>query len=132
MIAGRRGFSRLVLILAALLMYAAQPVRPASAACATYGDQYNSNNYMYDLLLHPATTCFQYFNSAARVLGGQTSNPACGIWAVRSDAPGFQYTSGNQPCFDWLVVRIQMPDQSLWDYSFAIAVYPPDDPLPEP
>ena len=104
---------------------------PASA-CASYGEQYSANHYLYDFFMHPATTCIQYFNPVARVVAAQNSVPACGTWMARTDAPGFQYTAGSVPCMDWFVVRIQMPDQGMWDYHYSIVVYPSDDPLPPP
>jgi hypothetical protein len=104
----------------------------AAPACATYGDQYSATNYLYDLYMHPATTCIEYFNPVSRIVSGGNLAPQCGTWAARSDAPGFQYTSNGRPCHDWLRVRIQMPDQGLWDYFYLIVVYPDKDPLPQP
>jgi hypothetical protein len=128
--AGTR-FDVLLFFVASIMICLAQPAK-AAPACAAYGDQHGPNNYLYDLFVHPATTCIQYFNPSSRVVGGGNTTPACGTWAVRPEAPGFQYMSGNLPCIDWLVVRIQMPDQGLWDYSYMVVVYPDDDPLPQP
>lgn len=104
--------------------------QPGHAACAIHGGQFSQNSYLQDIYLHPGTICAGLFNPASRVIGGSNSLPSCGTWAVRPDVPGFQYTSGSAPCFDWLAIRIQMPDQGVWDYFYSITVFPSDDPLP--
>jgi hypothetical protein len=102
----------------------------AQPACSIQGDRYGANSYLYDIFMHPGTSCIEYFNAMAVVVRGGNSAPACGSWSLTTGRPGFQYTSYNIPCFDWLVVRIQMPDQGLWDYFYSISVYPGGDPLP--
>jgi len=130
-IIGRSRFDLLIALVVSLLTCVAQPARPA-AACVVYGDRFSENSFLADFFMHPGATCVEYFTGAARVISGPSAAPVCGTWAWRPDALGFQYTAGNLPCIDWFPVRVQMPDQGVWDFYFTIVVYPYDDPLPQP
>ncbi len=131
LISGSHRMSPALLFVVSLLIFVGLPARPAWS-CAAYGDLYSQNTYWYDLFMYPGATCPQNITGGGRIVDARNSIPVCGTWAVRPDGMGFQYMAGGLPCMDLFSVRVQMPDQGVWDYHFTVVVYPYGDPLPQP
>lgn len=107
--------------------------QPAQAqVCSMRGGYWGNSNFLYTLYMQPGWTCPIYLDASARILGGGSTTPSCGRWGYTSGRPGFQYQAQNLLCHDTLQIRIQTPDQRIWDYYIVVAVYPNSLRVPGP